>query len=108
MYIPLMKRIKEEAPKLGVVADLPDDFNIKTHNFIRIMDGVGDVKVMWDRTKKDEVEAARTMFNSLRKKGYIAYSVKDKVAGNSGKGELVTKFDPDIERLIMSPPMAGG
>jgi hypothetical protein len=40
---------------------------------------------------------------------HLGYSPELSVKDTDGsKGEIVRKFDPDIERLIMTPPMAGG
>jgi len=64
----------------------------------------GDTKTIWDRTKATEVEAARELFNSLIKKGYAAFSV-DK---NGEKGEHMTAFDANAERVIFSPALQGG
>jgi len=69
-----------------------------------VMDATGDTKVIWDPENADEVEAARTQFDALTKKGFRAFSV-----GKGGKqDELVTKFDADLEKLIMVPPLKGG
>jgi len=71
---------------------------------MQILDPTGDTKVIWDSENEAEVENARQMFKRLKKKGYIAYAVK----GDGGKGKIVTDFDPDSERVILSPPMKGG
>ena len=72
---------------------------------IAVMGRAGDVKVIWDRTKPDEVENTRESFNRMRKKGYLAWSVKGK---DGQKDEQITEFDPDAERIILAPPMRGG
>ena len=64
----------------------------------------GDLKVIWDRTKRDEVDVAREQFDSLLKKGYVAYSVDKKGA----KGKKITEFDKDLEMLILAPGLVGG
>lgn len=69
-----------------------------------IMGIAGDTKVMWDSANEDEVENARRTFKDLRKKGYLAY----KVTKNGDKAEMLTEFDPKAERIILSPPLAGG
>jgi len=70
-----------------------------------ILDRTGDTKLIWDCESKDEVDNARETFNRLRKKGYLAY----KVVGKEGnKGEQIHEFDPDAERIILSPAMKGG
>lgn len=90
---------------LNVVPEAPEKI-VGNQRLFRVMDQVaGDVKVMWDRTKKIEVDAMRKLFADLRSKGYAAYTVNDK---DGNKGTVVREFDPDLERLIMIPPMAGG
>lgn len=69
-----------------------------------IIDHTGDTKLIWNSDNKDEVEAAKDMFDKLKKKGYIAFSVK----ANGDKGDALTKFDPDAEKIIMAPPAVGG
>lgn len=69
-----------------------------------ILDHTGDTKIIWDSDKADEVETARETFDKLRKKGYAAYSVKR----DGDKGEVIKKFDPEAEKLILAPPMVGG
>ena len=69
-----------------------------------VMDQTGDTKTIWDKNNPEEVEVARATFDKLKKKKYVAYSV-----GKDGeKGKVITEFDPDAEKLIMSPPLAGG
>jgi len=72
---------------------------------LSIMGRQGDTKIIWDSMRPDEVENARRTFDDLRKKGYLAFAVR----GREGeKGEQITTFDPNAERLIMAPPMRGG
>jgi predicted Rdx family selenoprotein len=72
---------------------------------MEILDHTGDTKLIWDRKKNAEVEAARTMFDSLRAKRYLAFQAE----GDDGrKGKQIERFDPDMERLILVPPMVGG
>jgi len=68
------------------------------------MDREGDTKVIWDSGNAAEVAAAQKTFRDLKAKGFTAYSVKKKGA----KGKALASFDPEAERIIMSPPMAGG
>jgi hypothetical protein len=65
----------------------------------------GDTKLIWDSDKEEEVEAAQEMFDNLKAKGYMAYRVEGK---KGDKGEIVNKFDPSLERIIMAPRMVGG
>lgn len=69
------------------------------------LDATGDQRVMWDRTVKDEVDAAQATFDALRKKGYLAYRAEGK---KGEQGELIRSFDPAAERIIMVKPSAGG
>lgn len=71
---------------------------------LAIMDPSGDTKIMWDSDKKDEVETAKETFDKLKKKNYIAYTVK----GKGEKGEIMNKFDPNAERIVMVPPAVQG
>ena len=64
----------------------------------------GDLKVIWDPEKQDEVEAAKDQFDKLIKKGYVAFRV-DK---DGSKGKKVAKFDEDYEMLILAPALKGG
>lgn len=69
-----------------------------------IMDHTGDTRLIWDRTRPDEVEAARDAFNKLTKKGYVAYSVK----ADGSTGTALTEFDPAAEKIILAPAVRGG
>lgn len=69
-----------------------------------ILDETGDTKLIWDRSKQDEIDAAKLMFSTLKKKGSVAYCV----VGKGDKGEVVAEFDPTVERIIMAPPLQGG
>ena len=71
---------------------------------LRVMDETGDTKLIWSADNQAEVDAARDMFKSLKKKNYIAYSVKD----NGKKGDIIHRFEPDLEKIIMIPPIVGG
>jgi hypothetical protein len=69
------------------------------------LDESGDTKIIWDRTKKVEVDMAREVFKKARKEGYMSY----KVTGKDGaKGEIMHEFDPEAERIILAPPLQGG
>ena len=71
---------------------------------LEIMDRTGDTKLIWSADQQAEVDAAKTTFDSLKAKGYVAYSV-----GTDGStGEVIKSFDPNAERIIMRPAMQGG
>lgn len=71
---------------------------------ISIINKTGDTKLLWDPAVKPEVEAAKRMFDDLRKKGYLGFAVAKK----GDKGEQIREFDPAAARIIMSMPMVGG
>jgi hypothetical protein len=64
----------------------------------------GDLKQIWDADNAEEVKAAQDAYDRLIKKGYKAFAVKK----SGDKGELITKFDPELEKIIMVPPISGG
>lgn len=68
------------------------------------LDHTGDSRFMWSKDNPDEVSAAKATFQKLKDKGYSAYKVKS----DGTKGELIQTFDPDAEKIIMSPRMVGG
>jgi len=70
-----------------------------------VLDQKGDLKVIWDAERPDEVEAARKQFDEFtKKKRYLAFSVKK----DGSKSEIIKEFDPDAEKLILSPMVVGG
>lgn len=69
-----------------------------------VMDREGDTKIIWDSENEAEAENARRTFEDLKKKGYLAFSVKER----GRKGELLREFDPEEGKMILTPPMAGG
>lgn len=90
----------------AAVLDEVEEMKLSDHQGVMaVMDATGDTKTIWDRTKPDEVAAARSVFDSLKAKGYTAYRVK---GSDGSKGEIMHRFDPEAERVIMVPPMVGG
>lgn len=77
---------------------------IETRGELAVMDQTGDTKLVWDRNAPAEVEQAKAMFDGLKKKGYLAFSVKK----DGEAGEMLLAFDPNAEKIIMSPPLKGG
>lgn len=72
---------------------------------LAVINQSGDKKTIWDRRNAVEVEAARKEFEFFKDKKFLAY----KVEGSEGRrGEIITKFDPEAERIIFAPPMVGG
>lgn len=78
----------------------------KYTGFMAKMGEEGDTKVMWDKDNAVEVEAAKAQFETLTKKHkYLAFKAEGK---DGKKGEQIRTFDPDVERIILVPPMVGG
>lgn len=65
----------------------------------------GDTKVMWNPRDPDEVQTARKAYERLVRKGFRAFRV-----GSDGKAitPAMTEFDPNAEKIILAPQMAGG
>lgn len=78
--------------------------NTTSANEMCILDKTGDTKITWDARNEAEVENARRTFDDLKAKGFLAYSVSK----DGSKGEILKKFDPNVEKIILTPPMAGG
>ena len=77
----------------------------KGEGVLCILGGKGDTKISWSKKNKDEVENARNTFNTLvKEKKFAAFSVS-KLGRRNKK---VTEFNPNIQKLIIVPPMAGG
>ena len=89
------------------VLDADDPYELSpTEGEARLLDRhAGDLQIIWDRTKPDEVATARAAFDALKAKHYTAYRVGEK---KGEKGTVVRDFDPTLERLIMSPLLVGG
>lgn len=71
---------------------------------MRTLNESGDTKVIWDPSNDDEVDAAKSQFNALKKKGFTAYSVKK----GGEKNKAITEFDPEAGMIIMVPKIVGG
>jgi hypothetical protein len=79
------------------------------HKALELVDGLklkpGDTKIIWDPENEAEVESARRTFSDLvGARRFLAF----RVAGEGRKGEQIREFDPDAEKLVITPPMAGG
>jgi hypothetical protein len=83
------------------------NLSLKVLGELSILNGDGDMKLVWDANNEDEVAAARAMFDELIAKGFTAFEVSDEEE-KGGKGKIIKKFNPKAERIIMSPRIAGG
>lgn len=69
-----------------------------------VLDASGDSKIIWSKDAPEEVAAARAQFDTLKQKGYQAYSVKS----DGEKGSVIREFDPTAEKIILAPATRGG
>lgn len=74
-------------------------------NEMRVINETGDMKLFWDENDRDEVKKAKEVFDQMvNEKGYLAFRLR-----RSGvKGEQMEKFDETAERIVLTPPVAGG
>jgi hypothetical protein len=75
---------------------------------MNILDQTGHTTLGWDADNEDEVEIARTAFNSAIGKGYHAFNVIEDKEGASSRGERMMTFDPEAEKMILMPQLQGG
>lgn len=75
-----------------------------TMHELSVMDSTGDTKTIWDADNATEVANARRTFDDFKKKGFAIYRVE----GDGDRGEIMHKFDPEAEKMIAVPRMAGG
>jgi hypothetical protein len=109
--------------RIAEFEDIPDDLGA-----FGVMGQEGDTKHIWNPKKPDEVEAARVLFDTLTKKGYLAFKLTR--LGTKGKpvpefddakgrvlfaapktqddGERITAFDPTASRVLFTPRFSGG
>lgn len=71
---------------------------------LEVLDRTGHTEVKWNPKDTASVDTARQTFKDLLSKKYRAY----KLTPSGEQGELVTEFNPDHERYLLMPPMAGG
>lgn len=65
----------------------------------------GDMDLKWNKNSPAEVARCRAAFDDARAKDkYMAYRVNR----DGTRGEVIREFDPNAERIIMTPPMVGG
>jgi hypothetical protein len=69
-----------------------------------VLDESGDNRIQWDRYNPEQVAAAKARFDELKSKRYLAY----RVSRGGWQGEVIDKFDPNAERIIMNAQMVGG
>ncbi len=70
---------------------------------LRLLGKGGDMRMSWSKDNKDEINAARKMFEEKIKEGWSAFADKD-----GCKGEKIKTFDVDTSRIILVPQISGG
>lgn len=71
---------------------------------MRVMDGSGDTKLIWDSDKQVEIDNAKETFKKLTQKGYKGFRVKK----GGEQGEPISEFDQYAEKIILVAPISGG
>ncbi len=61
------------------------------------------IVLIWDRDDIQEVERIKKEFEEYLRKGWIAFTVT-----SNEKKILVYKFDPNFEKIILTPMIEGG
>jgi len=75
----------------------------RSHEIIE-MNETGDTKIIWNPDNEFETQQAKETFERFKKKGYLIYRTNK----DGEKREVMHKFDPSAERMIMSPAVVGG
>ena len=71
---------------------------------LAILNHTGDEKIRWSYDDPDQVKAARSRFDELARKGWLAFRTPE----SGGPGEQIRSFDPYAESIVMVPPLRGG
>jgi hypothetical protein len=79
-----------------------------TMHVMNILDQTGHTTHGWDSDNELEVGIAKAAFDEAIKKGYYAYRVTEGKDGESKRGDRLTAFDPDAEKMILMPQLVGG
>ena len=72
---------------------------------LSILSHLGDEKVTWDKDDPESVAEARKKFLEFlgERKGMAVRMNPD-----GQKGDMITDFDPDAERILLMPMIVGG
>lgn len=73
-------------------------------HYLAVMGREGDMKTMWSKNNPDEVRHARDTFKDLISKGFTAF----RVDADGEKAGQMREFDPEAEKVILVPAIAGG
>jgi len=69
-----------------------------------VMDHTGHREVVWDSKDRLSVEAAERVFNELKSEGKLLYRAEP----GSDDGQLLRRFDPTAQEIVVSPRNVGG
>jgi hypothetical protein len=69
-----------------------------------IMDGSGDTRHEFDVSDAESIAGAERRFLDLTGKGFRAVAL----GRNGDPGELIGRFDPNIEQTLFIPQLKGG
>jgi len=72
--------------------------------YMEVLDPTGHTRHIWDASNEAEVTAARALYDSLTRQGYRAFHVKK----SGEEGVRMDSFDPDAEKMILTPQLRGG
>lgn len=76
----------------------------ETTHTLKVLDHTGDTKTLWNPQNQDEVDNAKKVFQRMKRKGFLAYSVGE----DGSQGEVLQEFDPLAGAIIMTPQLVGG
>lgn len=68
-----------------------------------VLDHSGHRSLTWDDATSEGAAIAKSTLDDLRAQGYAAYSLDAK-----GDGKVIWEFDPEAERIVVTPPLVGG
>lgn len=69
-----------------------------------VLDHTGHRDVEWDPNDPNSVVEAKKEFEALVKSGHIAYELD----ASGKRGRKLDKFDPSVERVVVTRPPVGG
>lgn len=77
---------------------------MKVTHVLRVMNGSGHTDVTYDPTDAVAVEEVRAEFDALIKRNFMMFSAPTATE----QGQQMRTFDPEVETIIATLPIAGG
>ena len=62
----------------------------------------GEIRLTWNKGNRGEVDRAEKMFNEYTEKGWLA------IGEVAGKKMQIFAFNPDLEKIVLTPLALGG